>query len=1818
MKVWRWVVAGWLAGMMGAQGATWTVDDLAYTNGDLSVETHNLAWAIAGVNAATAATHVIDIVSTNLMGAENVTFLGEVQILAPFVEMVTLANVQFTRGGGARNIRLDGVEYEEGGGGGVLEGCHLLDTVQGNGNGVSAVNCIFDGYVDALDLGAGVEFRSNAVWQGEVSLDSGLVMGNEFHGATLRAGEATVAGNTFDSASGGGTWLRIGAGDIGVNVYTGAPLRVALGTNLSLADVEMSELELFGDSNYVYRCAITNRLAVTGRSNEISQCDVSDHKTTNFSISVIGDFNSIRYSRIFSIGGVRLAGDDCEFRHNLVFSNAYGIRLEGDRGRIRENRIGFETNGGLTIAFSGPGIEAIGDDVVIGDEFPDGGDGNRVVAAGGPGIRVAGGFAGIRGNWVGCASNAGLYVYGGCGTGIEVSGGVSNALYRNVVVDSAGDGIVLSNCPAAQVMDCRIGVCPQDLMRANGGRGLVLQGSPRNDLWGNWVVGSGLEGMWLFDCSNTEIVGNRIGYVPELGLWRYNGSHGLHAINSSNLVIGLRNSGLENVVAGNGGHGIFIERSEWQAPDSPCEGTRIFANWIGHWHGTNQANSGHGIYLYGVSNAWIGGSTDTFEGNHVCGNGEAGIRLSACREVEVYNNDVGVYFSLLGNQAIPNLDGIRGDGVVDCVIGGEAQYEHNYVSGNLRDGIHIGNETTTPSNNLIQGNFVGVDSTGMEAIPNGGDGIHVVGDHNWIGGAMGPLGGDRAGNVVCANVSNGMVVAGWSNSVLGNYVGVDDTGNGRLGNGLHGIVSAGTYGCIGNPVWGNVVGANGGHGIWLNGAGMSNLVQNNRIGVGLDGSSNVGNGLSGIAGEQIGGVVIGGTGTNEANYVGNNGFNGVSIANDWGGSRIVGNWIGLAPTNMAFRANAGAGVRIAESTAANYVISNRIDGAAGVQLHHTFYQWIEDNFIGYQPLSATVSTQMLIGIEIQNAGGNRIGGERGNDIGAARAAGISIVFSDDAELAQWGSPNRVDANRIGTGLNLAGAVTNAGDGIRLQNARRNQIGSATGPNWIANGQDGIVSFLSASNDICGNRIGLAPNGSAPGNRGHGIRIDTCIADEIGITSGSTTNEAGNVIVNSAEDGISVFNSWRIGIAGNTIGHEPGEAVAEPNRDGVNMTFSSNCLVGLFMAGPVHVFRGNAIAGNRGDGVYDGSGRSNWIGGNAIGVMADHVTPLPNGGHGVSLVGTVGDEIGNGWMEGYEDGYNVISCNASNGISLWSDSGERAADVQGNFIGTDPSETLALGNGGAGIGIEGSGGNRIGYAWEDCKNVIVNNGTAAGRRGAASRVIPPNVCGIEIRGNAPTNELLGNYVGVTRDGLALGNAGHGIYVSNAPAVVVGGASASYANWVGANGGCGIRIEGPLAAGAKVLANRIGVSPDGTTDRGNAEDGVVLLSVTNPMVGYTGPRGNVVGFNRGHGVVAVECPGAEFINNCIGVDANATARQGNAGCGLLVSNSSRCVFAGNAIGANGAEGIHLSGPSCDGAIISNNLVGISADDMVDLGNAGDGIALRGGDRNQVVGSNVVAKNFGHGVAVYVGARNTVWGNRVFGNALEAIHVATNEPGMEPNEGIRPPVFTNATTNAQFRGVFAGKTNEEYVLDVHYAWFTNANGAQAQYPLVRTNFLTGADGTAVLDVALSVPAPFGSWLAANATDTNGNSSALSVPVRVVDDGYVSWADERGVPVHPDGHLDDDGMSNFDEYVADTDPRDGGSCLQMSWRGAGVDIMNSSTGRLYTVEWTTNLEVGAWTILTNQVDVSGNGGELAVDLAGGLGEGRRIYSLRTKVRLP
>ena len=98
----------------------------------------------------------------------------------------------------------------------------------------------------------------------------------------------------------------------------------------------------------------------------------------------------------------------------------------------------------------------------------------------------------------------------------------------------------------------------------------------------------------------------------------------------------------------------------------------------------------------------------------------------------------------------------------------------------------------------------------------------------------------------------------------------------------------------------------------------------------------------------------------------------------------------------------------------------------------------------------------------------------------------------------------------------------------------------------------------------------------------------------------------------------------------------------------------------------------------------------------------------------------------------------------------------------------------------------------------------------------------------------------------------------------------------------------------------------------------------------------------------------------------------------------------------------------------------------------------------------------------------------------------------------------------------------------------------------------------------------------------------------------------------------MDDDGIPNIEEYVADTDPRDGSSFLSMAWEAANAKVSHSSTGRLYTIETVTNLVGGVWSPLENHVDLVGNGGDLPVDLEDWLSAQPSAFSLRVRVRLP
>lgn len=109
--------------------------------------------------------------------------------------------------------------------------------------------------------------------------------------------------------------------------------------------------------------------------------------------------------------------------------------------------------------------------------------------------------------------------------------------------------------------------------------------------------------------------------------------------------------------------------------------------------------------------------------------------------------------NVAGTAALPNAIGIRlRTNATGNTIGGTTAAARNVVSGNGFTGILLDNGSP---NNVIQGNYIGVDVTGIAPLPNNGPGIALFdfSDNTAIGGAA-----PGAGNVIAFNPAEGIAV----------------------------------------------------------------------------------------------------------------------------------------------------------------------------------------------------------------------------------------------------------------------------------------------------------------------------------------------------------------------------------------------------------------------------------------------------------------------------------------------------------------------------------------------------------------------------------------------------------------------------------------------------------------------------------------------------------------------------------------------------------------------------------------------------------------------------------------------------------------------------------------------------------------------------------------------------------------------------------------------------------------------------------------------------------------------------------------------------
>src|SRR5262249_21954198 len=281
---------------------------------------------------------------------------------------------------------------------------------------------------------------------------------------------------------------------------------------------------------------------------------------------------------------------------------------------------------------------------------------------------------------------------------------------------------------------------------------------------------------------------------------------------------------------------------------------------------------------------------------------------------------------LSGTRPVGNGFGVLISNGFNNIIGGTAPGVGNVISGNT---IGVKMEPFSATN-VIQGNLIGADVTRKVAVKNSIGGQTGTPGENTLGGAA-----PGAGNIISGNQNTGIANASGIPTplfVFGNFVGLDVTGAGAMGNGANGIAfdeQAG--GAIVGPVPSrNMFRANGQDGVGLvhgvRFTGMNVVIGGNLIGTDVTGTTSIGNALDGVTFAGSFSCRITG------NTISGNGRNGVTINGEAQGetaeNHITGNSIGTDSTGMHALGNGLNGVLVENGT-------------------NTSKHFVEDNVIGF-------------------------------------------------------------------------------------------------------------------------------------------------------------------------------------------------------------------------------------------------------------------------------------------------------------------------------------------------------------------------------------------------------------------------------------------------------------------------------------------------------------------------------------------------------------------------------------------------------------------------------------------------------------------------------------------------------------------------------------------------------------------------------------------------------------------------------------------------------------------------------------------------------
>ena len=726
----------------------------------------------------------------------------------------------------------------------------------------------------------------------------------------------------------------------------------------------------------------------------------------------------------------------------------------------------------------------------------------------------------------------------------------------------------------------------------------------------------------------------------------------------------------------------------------------------------------------------------------------------------------------------------------------------NSFSGGQSAGIMITGASAT--GNTVTGNYLGTNYSGTAAVTNYiGVAIGAGAQSNTVGGTS-----DAERNVISGNSTYGAEIKDSGtdlNVVKGNYIGTDRLGTTAVANGTGAIIWAGaannTIG--GNAVdAGNVISGSTSNGLIIANPGSdNNVVQGNLIGTDAAGTGNLGNGSSGININQ--GALnntIGGTATREANTIAFNSGDGISMnSSGTDGNKVSGN---------AIFQNGGLGIDLDPDGVGTGSGANNDKAAPSITS-------ITPSGSDFTIIATAGNSDTIEFFRVNNTAAPAVTADPSGsgegylylgscvDNGACSGPHISAVADVDPAAGS------VQAVLLSSGLNGTDVVTaTATDTSNNTSEFAVNAYTSTCPGGVVTttadaGFASLRECINLANSNPGTTISF--NIPGPGNQSAG-------ADSwwrISPTSALPTVTAAGTIIDATTQTVNQGDT-------NSQGPE-----IELNGGGAGASIR-----GLTIAGGNSTVRGLVINRFTLDGIYLVSFGGNVIEGNYIGTNATGTTDLGNSGSGVYVHSSTGNTIGGsspgaGNLISGND-YNASQWTTGRGVMLYDADGNT---VIGNYIGTDITGTVSIGNEREGVGISNCINNTVGGSGAGEGNLISGNSGV----------------GVWIGGGGTTgNRVLGNHIGTQVDGTSpLGNSSNGVAISNtATDNIIGGSGTGEGNVIAYNTNDGVWVDGSttdfnLISGNSIFENSglgIDLESDGVGATGGANNNKAAPVIT----------------------------------------------------------------------------------------------------------------------------------------------------------------------------------------------------------------------------------------------------------------------------------------------------------------------------------------------------------------------------------------------------